>query len=109
MHYPIIIYFPNLQIAYELDWGTGDNLILEDEQFGYVGYINYDKYSGLLSCLTAEDSGMLMLTEPEYDALADCSDPMALVKHLIKAENLGEAAIQSVTIVQNLTLDQDEN
>lgn len=54
--------------------GTGDNLLSEDIEEGYVDYINYEIYM-LDNGICENDGGMIMLTElfrDEYSCTADC-------------------------------------
>ena len=54
---------------YKIEEGTGDNLLKEDEQDGYVDYINYEFYKTLQDVYdeNAYDGGMYLLKEYYQD------------------------------------------
>lgn len=54
--------------------GSGDNLLPEDVEEGYVDYLYYSQY-GLSSCIPEVDGGQILLKEilcEKYRCLADC-------------------------------------
>lgn len=61
-----------------LSEGTGDNLLREDIEEGYVDYLYYNIYSNILSYRDDEefDGGMILLTE----YAAELNNDQALMK-----------------------------
>lgn len=58
----IYIYVPEVKQIIKISEGTGDNLLDEDIEAGYVDYIYYDTYV-LEGGIRELDGGMVMLTE----------------------------------------------
>ena len=58
----IYIYVPEMKQIVMVSEGSGDNLLDEDIDAGFVDYIYYDTYR-MLSGIQEEDGGMVMLTE----------------------------------------------
>ncbi len=57
-------------IIYEIEEGTGDNLLNEDIEEGYVDYIYYSSYSSLEAYKDGEaeiDGGMILLRKYYID------------------------------------------
>jgi hypothetical protein len=58
----IHIYVPEMRQIIRIAEGTGDNLLDEDIEAGYVDYIYYDTFV-IESDIREHDGGMVMLTE----------------------------------------------
>lgn len=58
----IYIYVPSKKQIVSVAEGSGDNLMDEDIERGYVDYIYYDQFAKEC-CLPVVDGGMVMLTE----------------------------------------------
>lgn len=58
----VYIYVPEMQQIIKIAEGTGDNLLDEDIDAGYVDYIYYDTYA-MEDSIRESDGGMVMLTE----------------------------------------------
>lgn len=58
----IYIYVPEMKQIVKISEGTGDNLLDEDVEAGYVDYIYYDTYI-MDSDIREYDGGMVLLTE----------------------------------------------
>lgn len=70
----VYIYVPGEQQIVKISEGTGDNLLQEDIDAGYVDYIYYEQYSREAD-FPEVDGGMIMLTElfrDKYDSTAEC-------------------------------------
>lgn len=59
----IFIYVPEFKQIIRISEGTGDNLLDEDIEAGYVDYIYYDQHA-LGIDFPEVDGGQVMLTEP---------------------------------------------
>lgn len=59
---PVYIYVPAMKQIVRIAEGSGDNLLDEDIEAGYVDYIYYDQYA-LEAALPERDGGQIMLTE----------------------------------------------
>lgn len=59
---PIYIYVPEAKQIIKIAEGSGDNLLDEDIEAGYVDYIYYDKFV-MDPHMREVDGGMVMLTE----------------------------------------------
>lgn len=59
----IFIFVPEAGQIIKISEGSGDNLLQEDMDEGYVDYIYYEQY-GLDVDLREVDGGMVLLTEP---------------------------------------------
>ncbi len=59
---PIYIYVPDAKQIIKISEGTGDNLLDEDIEAGYVDYIYYEQYV-MDPDMREIDGGMVMLTE----------------------------------------------
>ena len=58
----IYIYVPDAQQIVQISEGSGDNLLDEDIEAGYVDYIYYEQYE-LEPGVPEIDGGMVMLTQ----------------------------------------------
>lgn len=59
----------NEDIVIEFEEGTGDNLLHEDIEAGYVDYVNYTVYDiGDLDDVREVDGGMILLEKPFDEA-----------------------------------------
>ena len=70
----LFLYIPEMGQIICISEGSGDNLLPEDIEEGYVDYLYYDQY-GLSSCLPEIDGGQILLKEmlrKKYRCLADC-------------------------------------
>lgn len=70
----VFIFVPAVGKIVRIAEGTGDNLLSEDIDEGYVDYIYYDIYN-LDSNLTEDDGGMILTTQlirEKYEKLEDC-------------------------------------
>lgn len=59
----IFIFVPEAGQIVKISEGSGDNLLQEDMDEGYVDYIYYEQY-GMEVDLREVDGGMVLLTEP---------------------------------------------
>ena len=66
MYESVYIYVPEKKQIIRISEGTGDNLLTEDIDDGYVDYIYYEQHN-LEVDLPEVDGGMIMLTEPFQD------------------------------------------
>lgn len=69
----ILIYLPDIQEFMSISEGTGDNLLNEDRDEGYVDYININTYfySGDIDVPFGEiDGGIMLLKKPYKEAFA---------------------------------------
>lgn len=62
MYEPIYIYVPDTQQIIKISEGSGDNLLDEDIEAGYVDYIYYEQYV-MDPHMRETDGGMIMLHE----------------------------------------------
>jgi len=76
----IFIYVPAANQIVRIAEGTGDNLLHEDEELGYVDYLYYEQY-GMEQDFPEEDGGMMLLKvraferyDTMYDAIEDILD-----------------------------------
>lgn len=69
----IFIYVPDAHQILRINEGTGDNLLDEDIDAGYVDYIYYDQH-GLENGLPEVDGGMVLLTELFQDKFTCTED-----------------------------------
>ena len=70
----IFVYVPEMRQIICIAEGTGDNLLREDVEQGYVDYIYYERYD-LEMDMPGADGGQVMLKEllrDQYRCLADC-------------------------------------
>ena len=70
----VFIFVPEMKQIIHISEGTGDNLLQEDEEQGYVDYIYYDQHE-LSNGMPEVDGGQIMLKEmlrEKYKRLADC-------------------------------------
>ena len=58
----VYIYVPSAKQIIKISEGTGDNLLEEDMDAGFVDYIYYEQYA-LEGGIPEVDGGMVMLTE----------------------------------------------
>lgn len=69
----VFIYVPDFKQIIRISEGTGDNLLDEDIEAGYVDYIYYDQYSREID-LPEVDGGQVMLTELFRDKFSCTKD-----------------------------------
>jgi hypothetical protein len=70
----IFIYIPDFRQIVRISEGTGDNLLHEDIDAGYVDYIYYEQHE-LSTDLPEVDGGQVMLTEllrDQFKAMLEC-------------------------------------
>jgi hypothetical protein len=70
----IYIYVPTFNQIVRISEGTGDNLLDEDIEAGYVDYIYYEQYS-VETDFPEVDGGMVMLKElfrKQFNSTKDC-------------------------------------
>lgn len=77
---------------YHISEGTGDNLLQEDIDLGYVDYIYYDYYQTLqdIHCDQAFDGGMILLeklyadmtTEEILNKFADFEEEVSIIEEV---------------------------
>ena len=70
----VYIYVPETQEIIRIEEGTGDNLLAEDVEQGYVDYIYYEQYE-LAPDMPECDGGQILLEElfrDKYKCTADC-------------------------------------
>lgn len=70
----IFIFIPEKRQVVRIAEGSGDNLLAEDIEDGYVDYIYYAQH-GLDADMPEVDGGILLLEEPlrvRYRCMADC-------------------------------------
>ena len=58
----------------KINEGTGDNLLYEDKQEGYIDYINYDFLSYDGDDFSEEDGGMMLLKDLYQDKFHSIPD-----------------------------------
>ena len=69
----LIIFVPEKGELISLSKGTGDNLLAEDREDGYVDYIEYTQREGTTEGMEEIDGGMMMFKQPiqnKYSSLA---------------------------------------
>ena len=70
----LFIFVPEMKQIVRIAEGTGDNLLSEDQEQGYVDYIYYEQYE-LSQDMTEIDGGQFMLEKmlrEQYQCIADC-------------------------------------
>lgn len=70
----LFIFVPEMKQIVRIAEGTGDNLLPEDQDQGYVDYIYYEQYE-LSHDVPEVDGGQIMLEEmlrDKYKCIADC-------------------------------------
>ena len=70
----ITVYIPELQEFMYVSEGTGENLLQEDINEGYVDYVYIETYSyegGCMDTLVEEEGGQMMLKEPFDEVYTD--------------------------------------
>lgn len=70
----LFIFVPEMKQIIRVGEGTGDNLLSEDIEKGYVDYINYDQHD-LSSNLSVVDGGQVLLEgmfRKLFQCTADC-------------------------------------
>ena len=70
----IFIYVPSKQQIIRISEGSGDNLLDEDIEAGYVDYIYYEQHSREID-FPEVDGGQIMLAEPfqeKYNSTKEC-------------------------------------
>ena len=70
----IFIYVPDVRQIVRISEGTGDNLLYEDRDAGYVDYIYYEQHS-ISTDLPVEDGGQIMLTKllrDQFKTILEC-------------------------------------
>lgn len=65
-----MIYIPDLKVFMRVSEGTGDNLLDEDRELGYVDYVNIDTYVWNGDELVEDDGGLMLLKEYFTDKYA---------------------------------------
>lgn len=73
MYNDVFIYVPDAHQIIRLAEGTGDNLLDEDIDAGYVDYIYYDQHA-LENGFPEVDGGMVLLTELFRDKFTCTAD-----------------------------------
>ena len=74
MFEPVYIFVPSERQIIRIAEGTGDNLLDEDIEMGYVDYIYYDRHN-LEVAIPEMDGGQIMLTElfcEKFTCTKDC-------------------------------------
>lgn len=72
----------NEDVVIEFDEGTGDNLLHEDIEEGYVDYVNYTVYDiSDFGDVREIDGGMILLTKPFREAYTSEFKTMDGEKH----------------------------
>ena len=74
----IFIYVPDFKQIIRISEGSGDNLLDEDIEAGYVDYIYYDQHSREID-LPEVDGGQVMLTELFRDKFSCTKDAIPAV------------------------------
>lgn len=74
----IYIYVPEAQQIVKISEGSGDNLLDEDIEAGYVDYIYYEQYV-MDPDMRETDGGMVMLTELFQDKFKCTADAIPQV------------------------------
>lgn len=74
----IFIFVPGANQIINISEGSGDNLLQEDMDEGYVDYIYYEQY-GLEVDLREVDGGMVLLTEPFQEKFTCTEDAIPYV------------------------------
>lgn len=78
MYSTIHIYVPEAKQIIRISEGSGDNLLSEDIDTGYVDYIYYEQYE-LGAEIQEVDGGMVMLTELFRDKFTCTKDAIPSV------------------------------
>lgn len=78
MFEPIYIYVPEMKQIVRIAEGSGDNLLDEDIEMGYVDYIYYDQYN-LEAAIPEVDGGQIMLSEPFQEKFTSTKDAIPAV------------------------------
>lgn len=73
MYDSVYIFVPTMKQIIRISEGSGDNLLDEDIDAGYVDYIYYEQHS-LEPNLPETDGGMVMLTELFQDKFASTKE-----------------------------------
>lgn len=73
MYETVYIFVPAFKQIIAISEGSGDNLLDEDLEAGYVDYIYYDTYE-MLGGIRERDGGMVMLTEPFQEKFTCTAD-----------------------------------
>lgn len=79
----MMVYIPELKVFLYAGEGTGDNLLKEDIEEGFVDYVNIETYTYEDRQLVEDDGGMLMLTELFDDAYKDDDVGERLIKDVM--------------------------
>ena len=69
----IFIFVPEAGQIVKISEGSGDNLLQEDMDEGYVDYIYYEQY-GMEVDIREVDGGMVLLTEPFQEKFTRTED-----------------------------------
>lgn len=70
----LFIYVPEMRQIIRIAEGSGDNLLREDVEQGYIDYIYYEQYE-LEIDMPEADGGQILLGKPlrvKYRCIADC-------------------------------------
>ena len=63
----VVVYIPDMDDLIVIEEGTGDNLLHEDIENGYLDYVNYDVFH----CVDPEDIDMLQASDWELETDPD--------------------------------------
>lgn len=85
----IHIYVPDTKQLIRISEGTGDNLLDEDIEAGYVDYIYYEQYE-LGPDISEVDGGQVMLTKPFRELFACTKDAIPHVLDMAYSNDLLE-------------------
>lgn len=86
----IAIFVPRVKEILIIYEGTGDNLLDEDIEEGYVDYINYDVYGFIGGSIDEIDGGMILTREPvreRYGTLDDAIPDVLEMAYGFRDEN----------------------
>ena len=78
MYESVYIYVPDKKQIIRISEGTGDNLLTEDIDAGYVDYIYYEQHN-LEVDFPEADGGMVMLTELFQDKFKSTKEAIPYV------------------------------
>lgn len=90
---PIYIYVPEAHQIIEISEGSGDNLLDEDIEAGYVDYIYYSQYV-MDPYMRETDGGMVMLTELFQEKFKCTADAIPNVLDMV----YGQESLQYIVL-----------
>lgn len=93
MFNPIYIYVPEAKQIIEISEGSGDNLLDEDIEAGYVDYIYYSQHI-MDPYMREYDGGMVMLTEPFQEKFTCTADA---IPHVLDMA-YGQASLEYIRL-----------